>query len=528
MKQVECDETERNGTLHRLGDTATLAEELFDETDGQPDGVLDVVPAFGTTAVHFDAALTTGEAVSQWLSSPTTESPSVESRGVVEVPVVYGGAEGSDLESLALRAGLTIDQAIRLHSGTDYTVGAVGFQPGFPYLEGLPPELHTSRRETPRTRVPAGSVGIGGPYTGVYPSESPGGWNLLGRTPLTLFDAYRAEPSLLRVGDRVRFRPIDTQEFARLAVEHGPAPVPVSPPLERPLFRVLRPGVQSTVQGLGRYGQQHLGVSPGGAMDFASLRLANLLIENDPDASTIEATLVGPVLECLEPVTVGIAGAVERTGCRRFARGERLDLRKLPGGARAYLALPGGVASDIGIGLKEGDLVGSSATDAVDRVNARPVLGHTLGRVGRRTAEPPTLQIMRGPQADTFDDTAWQRLLGEAYRVSAQSNRMGIRCEGSVLPCPDAGDLPSQPVCHGVIQVPPNGQPIVLGADRQTLGGYPVIAAVVSADWPRLGQLRPSDTVRFAKIDLPEAIRLRKQVERELAIASVGIQTRGN
>ncbi|MEO0530838.1 MAG: 5-oxoprolinase subunit PxpB [Planctomycetota bacterium] len=505
-----------------LGDTVVCVDSPVTLSGPKPDGCVDHVTAFGTTAIHFDPTRIDGETVAAWLSGRTSRETEACASRVIEVPIVYDGA---DLAVIDEHASLSPAEVVRRHAAAEYTVGAIGFQPGFPYLQGLPKELRMPRRSTPRTRVPAGSVGIGGSYSGIYPTESPGGWNLLGRTPLTLFDEHREEPSLLRVGDRVRFQPIDEAVFDRLADENLPTTPPPDEPPERVLFRIVSPGVQTTVQGLGRFGRQHLGVTPGGAMDFASLRQANLLVGNEPDAAAIEATLVGPVLECLAPATVAVSGAVPAAATQRLTPGKRLDLRRLTGGARAYVALPGGVHGVVGRELAEGDLIGSADNDAVERTNASLLSPVRLGRIGWRSGKPPVLRVIRGPQADRFDESAWQRLLNEPFRISTQSSRMGVRCERPALPCPDASDLPSQPVCTGVIQVPPDGQPIVLGADRQTIGGYPIIAVVVSADWPQLGQLRPGDTVRFTEISLPDAIRARQQLERQLAIAAFGIRS---
>lgn len=136
---------------------------------------------------------------------------------VVEIPVCYGGASGPDLDALAAHAGLGTAATIALHAGGDYRVAMLGFAPGFPYLLGLDQRLAMPRRADPRQRVPAGSVAIGGNQTGIYPAELPGGWQLIGRTPLRLFDANAASPALLQAGDRVRFRAIDTDAFHRLA-----------------------------------------------------------------------------------------------------------------------------------------------------------------------------------------------------------------------------------------------------------------------------------------------------------------------
>jgi inhibitor of KinA len=131
----------------------------------------------------------------------------------VTLPVCYGGEFGLDLEAVGAAHGLTCDEVVALHSGAEYFVSAIGFIPGFPYLRGLPDALHTPRRKTPRTRVAAGSVAIGGDQTGIYPFETPGGWSLIGCTPWRLFNPYSQAPSFLQVGDRVRFRPITPEEF---------------------------------------------------------------------------------------------------------------------------------------------------------------------------------------------------------------------------------------------------------------------------------------------------------------------------
>jgi len=141
---------------------------------------------------------------------------------VVEIPVAYGGAFGPDLAGVASMAGVRPDEVIQRHAGGVYAVEFFGFSPGFGYLSGLDPSLHTARLEQARTRVPAGSVGIGGSHTGVYPQAMPGGWRVIGRTPVTLFDADRDPPALLAVGDTVRFVPIDAGEFERVRARSEP------------------------------------------------------------------------------------------------------------------------------------------------------------------------------------------------------------------------------------------------------------------------------------------------------------------
>ena len=141
---------------------------------------------------------------------------------LVEIPTLYGGEHGPDLEFVAEQAGLSVEEAVGLHSGVDYLVYMMGFTPGFPYLGGLPERLATPRLTTPRTVIPAGSVGIAESQTGVYPLASPGGWQLIGRTPLRLFDVERDPPSLISAGDRVRFVPLGSED-EYLSIEESTA-----------------------------------------------------------------------------------------------------------------------------------------------------------------------------------------------------------------------------------------------------------------------------------------------------------------
>ena len=193
-------------------------------------GVLDIAPAYASILLRFDPT-TWADAngrppharVEQALRAALAHAPSpaasVGEAGsrIVEIPVCYGGTHGPDLGVLAAHAGMGSAEVVARHAAGVYTVAMLGFAPGFPYLLGLDPVLHMPRRTTPRTRVPAGSVAIGGAQTGIYPRELPGGWNLIGRTPLALFDPRHAPPCLLSPADRVRFRAITADEFAALA-----------------------------------------------------------------------------------------------------------------------------------------------------------------------------------------------------------------------------------------------------------------------------------------------------------------------
>lgn len=194
-------------------------------------GMTETVPAYASLAVYFDAWVVyravggqgdrlpfelVCEHVRDLLASPDGADVSVENR-IVDIPVCYGGAYGPDLDAVAHYTGLTPEEVVRRHTAGEYAVYMIGFLPGFPYLGGLDERLATPRRGTPRLVVPAGSVGIAGAQTGVYPLESPGGWQLIGRTPIRLFRPEADSVSLLQAGDRVRFTAIGAAEFEALA-----------------------------------------------------------------------------------------------------------------------------------------------------------------------------------------------------------------------------------------------------------------------------------------------------------------------
>ena len=210
-----------DGVLAVLGDdiseatgarVAALNKALIREA---PNGLIETVPAYASLLVRFDPLQTDADVLRRLLERLEAEGAAVgEDAGrIVEIPVCYGGDFGPDLPFVAAHAGVDEAEAIRLHSGRTYRIYMLGFLPGFPYLGGLDARLHTPRLDAPRTRIPAGSVGIGGQQTGIYPLDSPGGWRLIGRTPLKLDDAERLP---YRAGDRIRFTPIGREEFAAI------------------------------------------------------------------------------------------------------------------------------------------------------------------------------------------------------------------------------------------------------------------------------------------------------------------------
>ena len=306
---------------------------------------------------------------------------------------------------------------------------------------------------------------------------------------------------------------------------------------------VVRPGLLTTVQDLGRWGSQALGIPVAGPMDAYSHRLANLLVDNPPGLATLEVTLIGPELSFEQSTVLAVTGGefdVTLNGAPvllgrsvRVGAGQRLRFGRRRAGARAYLAVRGGFDAL--------PVAGSRATNTVcamgghegralrvgDRLTVGPPpSGHARDRRVAGLAVPQgrtVLRVMAGPQEEWFTPTALEGVYRDTFRVSPRSNRMGYRLEGAPIAHLGEGEPVSEPVPMGAIQVPPAGEPILLMADRQTVGGYPKVATVISADLPLAGQLAPGDLLVFRACTRREALAALIARERQiLHVADLG------
>jgi KipI family sensor histidine kinase inhibitor len=187
----------------------------------KPDGIVEVIPTYRSLLIFYDPLVTdlpTLEDVLQFMEKRLDQLEIPPPR-TIEIPVSYGGDFGPDIEFVAQAHDMTVEEVIRIHSGAVYQIYMIGFTPGFPFLGGLPEELHTPRLESPRSLVPAGSVGIANNQTGMYPVASPGGWRLIGRTPFKLFDPSKENPFLYSAGDMIKYVPISEEEYHRIQSE---------------------------------------------------------------------------------------------------------------------------------------------------------------------------------------------------------------------------------------------------------------------------------------------------------------------
>lgn len=303
-------------------------------------------------------------------------------------------------------------------------------------------------------------------------------------------------------------------------------------------IKVIRAGMQTTVQDLGRRGHRASGVPLSGAMDAFALRVANSLIGNDENAAALEFAFVGPELEFSENTFIALGGAE----CEGFPSwqpvpvraGERIALGACRRGVRGYLAIAGGIDVEPVLGSRstylrggfggfQGRALQDGDTLAVAPSATRPLPDTPNWRIDPRILPPygpePTVRMVLGEHAVDFGPALFEA----AFKVSPQSDRMGVRLNGPALVRASANELLSSAVAPGTIQVPPDGQPLVLMADAQTIGGYPRIGHVIAVDLPLIAQLRPGDSVRFTEIALDEAHRLTLARERTLAMLHQGL-----
>ncbi len=485
-------------------------------------GLRDVVSTYRSVAVFFDPLKVEPDELRAVLARLSGEPRHVGQGKTIDVPVTYGGEAGPDLAAVAEWATLSTDAVIASHAGTEYRVFMLGFLPGFAYLGPVDAAIAAPRRSTPRVRVPRGSVGIAGRFTGVYPRESPGGWQLIGWSGVKVFDVTRTQPSLFAPGDVVRFRSVPAQETS---AGNDVLQAGESRDSSTRIVTVLRAGLFTTIQDRGRWGQQASGVPVSGAMDLVAHRAANLIVGNSDDAATLEVTVVGPGLRMEQETRVAITGAdldasIDGTTAplgvaMRCRPGSVLRFGERQWGARAYVAFDGGINVPLTFGSRA-----THVGAALGGIDGRALVGGDRLPLGPSRAEalrasivsPGTvrggarLRILAGPQDDFFSEPAFAVLERTRFVVTPQSNRMGYRLSGGNIPRASDREMISDATFVGAIQVPASGEPILLMSDRQTTGGYPQMATVITADLPLAGQLAPGDWVEFARCTRAEAI----------------------
>jgi KipI family sensor histidine kinase inhibitor len=451
----------------------------------------------------------------------------------VPVQVKY---DGPDLDDVAKHLQLTTDEVVRLHSGVEYKVAFLGFSPGFPYLHGLPQRLIVPRLSSPRVRVPAGSVAIAGKQAGIYPNESPGGWRVLGHTDAELFDPRRVPATLFKPGDRVRFEPRPLLKN-RAAKKSQAATVSA----KEAAVEILKPGMLTSVQDMGRPHHVHLGISRGGAADPLAYKIGNGILGNPLSAAALEMTATGGTFKFLKDTWFAVTGSacdpkldahpVSQWAALPVKAGQTLECGAIEK-MRSYLHIRGGFEVETVLGsqstcvgggwggqiLKAGDFLKAGALEESHLLYRPPAL--LLRR--HYSEDLHTLRVTRGPQWEKFDDRSRSAFLDSTFAISNEVNRLGLRVEGPSVASRDPEELVSEGVSPGAIQVPASGQLLILFCEQCTTGGYPRIANVISADLWRLGQMKPGARFRFQEVGMEEAWQIRKDWETSLEKVGFG------
>lgn len=508
--------------LQNLEETQTLYDALMQNPIV---GIKEMVPAACTVMVTFYPAVIAQQDLINLIAQCDIRQKTQRNGKLIEIPVYYNG---EDLADVAGFLDISMDEVIKRHTEAEYRVAFTGFAPGFAYLSGGHPSFQIPRRQIPRTRIPASAVALAGDFSGVYPFDSPGGWQIIGITPLTMWDIHREEPALLQPGYRVKFT-----DAGQAAVIHVQSDKTTTKQVNLPrqtacttYLTVKKVGVQAIFQDQGRPGKVQLGVAQSGALDQSAFKAANALVGNATNTGCIEIVYGQCQFQMHGQGLIAVTGAINTVQIQTASGqqhsystwqaiavedGDVITLASPLAGVRNYLAVRGG--------FDEKPVLDSVTTDILARVGPAPiVVGDQLGVMNSpymsavSTEETPlfdlpkkedvvVLDIVLGPRTDWFTQAAITQLTAQTWTVTPQSNRIGLRLHGELpLTRLDHKELPSEGTAVGAIQVPASGQPVLFLADHPLTGGYPVIGAVATYHLDLAGQIPIGASIQFNPI----------------------------
>jgi antagonist of KipI len=500
--------------------------------------VIDIIPSYHTVtlvfsinnnATDFKAMLVLIDAAIACCNWQIQQEPSI-----VEIPVCYDESFGLDILALAAAKKMSVAAVIKLHSDEMYRIYAIGFLPGFTYMGKVNTLIATPRKHTPRVTVNAGSVGIAGEQTGIYPLNSPGGWNIVGQTPLQLFDATREQAVLLKMGNYIKFLPITVAEY--YTIKNTQQPKVIGANNNAIGIRVLKHGMADSVQDLGRYAHQHVGINPTGAMDIVAAQIANFLVGNTANEAVLELHFPASVFQFQTDVIIALSGADFTATINTnavpintpiiVAKNTVITFTKLVTGARCYLAVKGGFTiipwlnsystnikansgGHCGRLLYKDDIIACNIkSDYSKQLNKKDCM--TLPwqvNVQQVYKTNNSVHIILGNEYPFLCDTSKEMLIDSSFIITTKSDRMGYRLHGLPLQLKDQIQLISTAVTKGTIQLLPDGELIILMADHQTIGGYPRVAHVAQFDICKLAQMQAHQSIQFVIISCEEAIK---------------------
>lgn len=492
-------------------------------------GQVDAVAAAQTIMLSFAARSYVPAAREELKTLKDLSFESGQSRDI-EIEVVY---DGEDLDDLSETLGMSRDALVSWHSGQTWFGAFGGFAPGFTYCTPEEEAKSVPRRSSPRTAVPEKSVAVAGGFSGVYPRVSPGGWQLIGRTPQHMWDLEREYPALVAPGDAVRYVPTAPERLTLSEdTEHNDADRDTTEAQGAPVLTVEQPGMQLLLQDPGRAGHSDLGVSRAGVADEAAARQANRLVGNCENAAVLEILNGSAVLRAEQTVVLAATGAevtltvTAEHGSTRgpalrepFAllAGETLAMSAPSAGLRVVLAVRAGIAASPDLGSLSRDTMSGLGPEPFTAGDVIRSAGLAVGPVG--LSEPSTLaapasdggiplRFTYGPREDWFSEAEQRRLADQRWQVTNQADRVGVRLqphpedpEARAIERLRNDELPSEGVPRGSLQMPPEGEPVLFLNDHPVTGGYPVIGVVISQDLSAAAQLRPGDTVHLRAVE---------------------------
>ncbi|WKL18560.1 urea amidolyase family protein [Comamonas testosteroni] len=498
------------------------------------EGVQELVPAARTILVQFAPHIIGAAQLVRRIAACDLSGSVQRSDVLVQIPVRY---DGEDLAEVAQILGITAEEVVRRHTGSEWSVAFTGFAPGFAYLSGGDPVFNVPRRATPRTKVPAGAVALAGSFSAVYPQASPGGWQIIGVTDAAMWDLARDLPALLQPGYRVQFVDIAMQKEAASALHNSISDRKVSEinkehaqaatnfEANAGALRVRATGLLTLFQDRGRHGQAGQGVSASGAMDQAAFKAANRLVGNASHLPVLETVGGGLSLQSVGENVVAVTGAdaplgittadgrrwsAPRCAAVALADGDTLSLAQPVAGARCYVAVRGGYEVAPVLGSASTDTlahVGPPALHSGQLLAVLPAPHAVVAEFALPEQDLPApdgevvLDVELGPRTDWFTPEAVALLAAQRWQVTPQSNRVGLRLAGEqALTRAVTSELPSEGTPLGAIQVPASGQPVLFLADHPLTGGYPVIGCVAPHHLDLAGQIPVGAWIRFNPI----------------------------
>lgn len=485
-------------------------------------GIKELIPAAKTILVFFNEFETNLDVLISTIAQVTVGTSLDRNAQEVIIPIVY---KGEDLAQVAELQGMSIADVITKHQQSIWNVAFIGFAPGFAYLNSPDhPFTDIPRLKVPRKKIPVGSLGLAGQYSGIYPKDSPGGWQLIGTTSEKMWDLERENPALLLPGVKIHFEDVTHHPISVSVPEQITATVQQDLSAE-PVFKITGTGLQMLMQDEGRLNQTNIGVGSAGAMDLSAMHTANRIVGNPIEVAVIEVLNGGLKAKMQGSAVIAVTGAISNIHIQ-FANGQQANfdsyqpialdagdefhIQSPTSGLRNYLSVRGGFHLQAVLNsyafdslailgptpLKIGDVLYQGQAQTY-HISIHEVPKVQLPQVGDIVA----LDIVMGPRTDWFDEQSVEQFFQQTWLVTNESNRVGLRLFGEQpLLRKITHELESEGTCIGALQILPSGQPVLFMNDHPLTGGYPVIASVAKHHWDLVAQIPAGCHIQFKKI----------------------------